>query len=111
MGFCLFNNIAITAKYLQQKYGLKKILIVDWDVHHGNGTQHAFYEDASVFYFSIHQSPHYPGTGLMYETCKGEGEGFNMNIPLPAGSGDKEYLEVFQDKLVLLLKNSDQILF
>ena len=100
MGFCLFNNVAITAKYIQQNYGLEKILIIDWDVHHGNGTQHAFYEDASVFYFSTHQSPHYPGTGLSYETGKGKGEGFNLNVPLPAGSGDKEYAEVFHDKLI-----------
>jgi acetoin utilization deacetylase AcuC-like enzyme len=100
MGFCLFNNVAITARYLQQKYSLNKILIIDWDVHHGNGTQNAFYDDPTVFYFSVHQSPHYPGTGLISETGIGKGEGFNLNVPLPAGLGDKEYIEIFQSKLL-----------
>ncbi len=99
MGFCLFNNVAITARYLQQKFSLKKILIIDWDVHHGNGTQNAFYDDATVFYFSVHQSPHYPGTGLINEFGMGEGEGFNLNVPLPAGMGDEDYIEIFQSKL------------
>ena len=99
MGFCLFNNVAITAKYLQQQYSLRKILIIDWDVHHGNGTQNAFYEDPTVFYFSIHQSPHYPGTGLINETGAGEGEGFTMNVPLTSGQRDEDYINIFHSKL------------
>lgn len=100
MGFCLFNNVAITVRYLQQQYALEKILIIDWDVHHGNGTQNAFYDYATVFYFSIHQSPHYPGTGLINETGMGKGEGFTLNVPLPVGFGDKDYVEIFQSRLV-----------
>ena len=105
MGFCLFNNVAITARYLQHKYSLEKILIIDWDVHHGNGTQNVFYDDPSVFYFSVHQSPHYPGTGLINETGIGKGEGFNLNVPLSDGFGDKEYIEIFQSKLLTAAKN------
>ena len=100
MGFCLFNNIAVVARYLQQKHGVQKILIVDWDVHHGNGTQQAFYEDNSVFYFSTHQSPHYPGSGGKEEIGRGPGKGFTRNVPLPAGSGDKAYLQAFEEILV-----------
>jgi acetoin utilization deacetylase AcuC-like enzyme len=96
MGFCLFNNIAIAARYLQKKHNLPKILIVDWDVHHGNGTQDVFYDDPTVLYFSVHQYPFYPGTGSRSEKGKGEGLGFTINVPLPAGSGDEEYREVFE---------------
>ncbi len=99
MGFCLFNNVAVAARYLQRRHGLERIAIVDWDVHHGNGTQHAFYEDPSVFYFSTHQYPYYPGTGRADERGSGRGEGYTLNVPLPAGMGDVEYLEVFNKVL------------
>jgi acetoin utilization deacetylase AcuC-like enzyme len=100
MGFCLFNNIAIAARYAQKKYGIDRALIVDWDVHHGNGTEAIFYSDGSVFYFSTHQSPWYPGTGAADKIGEGEGEGTTMNCPFPAGSGRKEILGAFQSKLL-----------
>jgi acetoin utilization deacetylase AcuC-like enzyme len=99
MGFCLFNNVAIAAKYIQKHYKLGKVLIVDWDVHHGNGTQAMFYDDPTVFYFSIHQSPFYPGTGGAEEKGLGKGLGFTHNVPLEAGSGDAEYQKVFLEQL------------
>lgn len=99
MGFCIFNNVAIGTKYVQKKYGLSNVLIVDWDVHHGNGTQATFYDDPTVLYFSVHQYPFYPGTGS--EAEKGRGKGLNscINVPLPAGSGDSIYVEAFEKKL------------
>ncbi len=100
MGFCLFNTIAIGARHLSRVYGAKRILIVDWDVHHGNGTQDAFYEDPSVLFISTHQYPFYPGTGAVDETGIGPGEGYTVNIPLPAGCGDGEYLATFHDIVV-----------
>jgi acetoin utilization deacetylase AcuC-like enzyme len=100
MGFCLFNNIAILARYLQKKHGLEKILILDWDVHHGNGTQHTFYEDASVFYISLHQYPFYPGTGAVTETGSGCGKGATLNCPMEAGSGDKDYETAFRLRIL-----------
>jgi acetoin utilization deacetylase AcuC-like enzyme len=100
MGFCLFNTMAIGAEYLKRVYGAKKILIMDWDVHHGNGTQAAFYDDPTVFFISTHQFPFYPGSGAVNETGVGAGEGFTLNIPLPAGCTDAEYLQVFQDIVV-----------
>lgn len=96
MGFCLFANIAIAARYAQQKFGLRKILIVDFDVHHGNGTQEIFYEDPDVMYMSTHQWPLYPGTGALSETGHGPGEGTTVNIPMPAASGDEAYRHVFE---------------
>lgn len=96
MGFCIFNNIAVGARYAQ-KVGYKKVFIIDFDVHHGNGTQHIFEEDNTVFYFSTHQYPHYPGTGRESERGIGKGEGFTYNITMYAGSGDKEYLHIYQD--------------
>ncbi|MFQ5780005.1 MAG: histone deacetylase family protein [Nitrospiria bacterium] len=100
MGFCLFNNVAIGARYLQKMYQLKRIFILDWDVHHGNGTQHRFYDDQTVFYFSTHQYPFYPGTGSEQERGDGDGEGFTCNCPLPAGSGDLEILSAFENNLI-----------
>ena len=99
MGFCLFNNVAVAARYLQKNYGLGKILIIDWDVHHGNGTQDIFYNDPSVFYFSVHQHPLYPGTGRTDEQGSGKGEGYTLNCPLPPGKGDDEYITVFENHL------------
>ena len=99
MGFCLFNNIAIGARHAR-KIGYDRVLIVDWDVHHGNGTQQVFYDDPSVFYFSVHQYPHYPGTGSSDETGSGAGQGYTLNVPLPAGSGDAEYTRAFEEILM-----------
>src|SRR5215469_8716645 len=92
MGFCIVNNIAIGARYAQRKHGLQRVLILDWDVHHGNGTQDIFYTDPTVFFFSTHQWPLYPGTGRADETGEGAGQGTTMNFPFPAGSGRHEIL-------------------
>ena len=100
MGFCLLNNVAIAARYVQKKYGIARVLIVDWDVHHGNGTQHSFEEDPSILFFSTHQYPHYPGTGRGTERGKGAGEGFTINVPMEAGEGDEEYHTIFMKALV-----------
>jgi acetoin utilization deacetylase AcuC-like enzyme len=96
MGFCLFNNVAIGARYAQTSHNLERILIIDWDLHHGNGTQHSFEEDPSILYFSTHQYPYYPGTGSTNEVGIGEGEGFTVNVPLSMGYGDGEYAGIFE---------------
>jgi len=98
MGFCYFNNVAIAAKYLQKQHAIDRVLIIDWDVHHGNGTQHIFEENSSVFYISFHQDPSscYPGTGWAEETGTGKGKGYTQNFPMPPGSGDKAYLKAME---------------
>ncbi len=104
MGFCLFNNAAIAARYLQDRHRLARVFIIDWDVHHGNGTQQIFEADDTVFYFSTHQFPFYPGSGAGSETGRGAGAGFTLNVPLAAGSGDAVYLDVFETILVPALE-------
>ncbi|NOX53615.1 MAG: histone deacetylase [Planctomycetes bacterium] len=100
MGFCLFNNVAVAARYIQKHHALSKVLIVDWDVHHGNGTQRAFYDDPTVFYVGIHQFPFYPGTGDEKERGVGPGLGFTLNIPLPAGSTDDDFRDAFRRQVL-----------
>ena len=100
MGFCLFNHVAVAARYLQQQHSIDRVMIIDWDVHHGNGTQHIFEDDASVFYFSIHQYPFYPGTGAADERGKGDGEGATLNVPMNAGNNDDAYITAFEEQLV-----------
>jgi acetoin utilization deacetylase AcuC-like enzyme len=99
MGFCLFNNVAVTARSLQRAGRAERVLIVDWDVHHGNGTQDAFYDDPTVFFLSLHQSPHYPGTGAAEERGTGPGEGYTLNVPLPAGTPADAYRSRFDEAL------------
>lgn len=106
MGFCLFNNIAIGARYAQKKYGIKKILIVDWDVHHGNGTQDIFDDDPSIFYFSTHQELIYPGTGAAEDQGLGAAEGTKMNFPIaPGASSREEVLKAFRGPLLAAMKS------
>jgi len=98
MGFCYFNNVAIASRYLQKQHSLERIVVIDWDVHHGNGTQHIFEDDATIFYTSFHQDPAscYPGSGWASETGSGEGQGYTLNLPMPPGAGKDEYLEAME---------------
>lgn len=102
MGFCLFNNVAVASRYLQKRHGLRRILILDWDVHHGNGTQHSFERDDTVYYCSLHQDPDtlYPGTGRASERGVGAGEGYTLNLPMRPGAGDDECLELFNERFL-----------
>jgi len=100
MGFCLFNNVAIGARHVQDKYKLSNVLIVDWDAHHGNGTQEAFYDDPTVLYFSTHQFPCYPGSGRAEERGAGKGVGYTVNVPMTPGSGDENFFKAFREKLL-----------
>lgn len=98
MGFCLFNNVAIAAKHAKKKYNLERILVLDWDVHHGNGTEQAFYEDDNTLFISLHQDRNFPGnTGFVEHCGEGKGEGYNVNIPLPAGTGNAGYMHAFEN--------------
>jgi acetoin utilization deacetylase AcuC-like enzyme len=104
MGFCLFNNVGVTARHAQDRHGAERVAIVDWDVHHGNGTQHIFEDDDTVLYISSHQWPFYPGTGARSERGRGRGLGFTLNLPLPGGSGDREYISVYEAEVVPALE-------
>jgi acetoin utilization deacetylase AcuC-like enzyme len=96
MGFCLFNNVAAAARHAIDEHGLTRVFILDWDVHHGNGTNEIFHETSAVLFASIHQSPLYPGTGPLVDVGGGDGEGFSINLPVPPGSGEREWLSLVQ---------------
>jgi acetoin utilization deacetylase AcuC-like enzyme len=105
LGFCLFNNVAVLARYAQKRHGIDKVAIVDWDVHHGNGTQHTFEADPSVLYVSTHQYPYYPGTGSASETGVGAGKGATLNCPMPAGASDADYRRAFSERILPKLRD------
>ncbi len=104
MGFCFFNNIGVAAEYLIKKHGFKKVAIVDFDVHHGNATQHMFYDRSDIFFISTHRYPFYPGTGAAEETGRGAGKGYTLNLPMQVACGDLEYQQIFNEKLIPALK-------
>ena len=97
MGFCLFNNVAVAAAHARHHHGLSRVAVIDWDVHHGNGTQHIFEADPSVLYLSVHEFPLFPGTGRLHEVGRDAGEGYTVNVPLPAGQYDAQYVRVFRE--------------
>ena len=105
MGFCFFNNIAVAARYLQSECGIARVAIIDWDVHHGNGTQHSFESDDTVLFFSIHQFPHYPGTGAKSERGFDAGQGYTINIPVSAGATDADFIRHFEESLTPALND------
>lgn len=105
MGFCIFNNVAVLARYLEDKHRIGRIAIVDWDVHHGNGTQHIFWRNPDVFYASLHQHPLWPGSGLASEQGDGPGLGMTLNVPVAPGTSEDEYLALFKSKVMLSLRN------
>lgn len=107
MGYCLFNNVVVAARYLQEAHGLERIAILDWDVHHGNGTQHLTESDPSLHFTSLHQFPHYPGTGAASERGRGDGEGSVLNCPMDAGDGDSDYLNVFEGRVLPTIEAFD----
>ena len=104
MGFCIYNNVAVAARYARSRFGLERVAVLDWDVHHGNGTQEIFEEDPSVYYFSVHQAPLYPFTGAEWEKGTGEGTGYTMNVPVSAGSGDEVFVDVLRGKILPAMK-------
>ena len=105
MGFCLFNNVALGARYAMNAYSVRRILLVDWDLHHGNATQNSFFEDPAALYFSTHQFPYYPGSGNLREVGRGEGKGFTVNVPLWPGHGDGEFFQIFKQILCPIAKD------
>lgn len=107
MGFCLFNNVAIVARHLRENRNVERVLVLDWDVHHGNGTQHSFYSDESVMYASLHQYPFYPGTGSPNEIGSGAAMGMTVNVPMPAGGGDAEYMAAYREIILPVARRFD----